>query len=224
MKLYPGIFFCFLCMLFYQQGHSQERTLKSSPQNQLLKVNKGEVVAQTKELIQEERVRILTSFTVKKGYLKFDYKEGDVYPLRRSKDGYDLYYAHDKLHGGKYKGVGINEYDPTDVIAVLVSPEGDLVKLKKFPLMDKTEMVDAFQKCNTCYTQELRFAGMQGNELLFTYKELMGVLDKVSIEDEFTYSFDPNQTIYFKGLTFKVSKATSNSIEYEIMESFDKKN
>lgn len=221
MKFYPGILTCLCLILLCQYAYSQERELRSSPKNQLLKAGVGEIVAETKEMIREERVRILSSFPVKKGYLKFDYLEGEVYPLRRAKDGYDLYYAHDRLKEGKYKGVGINEDDPEDIIAVLVSPEGDLIKLKKYPLNDKVEMTDAFQKCNTCYTQELRYVGMQGNELLFTYRELMGVLNKVRFENEFTFSFDPEQTIDFKGLTFRVSKATNNFIEYEILESFD---
>ena len=224
MKLYSGMLTFMFLMLLTLEGYAQERQLQSSPKNKILEANTGGVVAETKELIKEEQVRIRTAFTVKKGYLKFKYEEGTLYPLRRAKDGYDLYYAHDRLQEGKYKGVGIQEDDPEDIIAVLVSPEGDLIKLKKYKLNDKIEMTDTFQKCNTCYTQELRYAGMQGNELLFTYRELVGVLNKVRFESEFTYSFDPDQTIDFKGLSFKVSKATNTSITYEILESFDSLN
>lgn len=221
MKFYSGILTSLFLVLLCQNINSQERELKSSPKNKVLKVVAGEVVVETKEMIREERIRIESSFSVKKGYLKFDYKEGEVYPLRRAKDGYDLYYAHDRLKEGKYKGVGINQDDPEDIIAVLVSPEGDLIKLKNYPLNDKITMTDSFQKCNTCYTQELRYAGMQVNELLFTYRELFGVLDKVRFETEFTFSFDPEQPIDYKGMTIKVSKATSTSLEYMILESFD---
>lgn len=214
----------FITLLFVFTGfnfsYSQEWELQGTKLHMPLKADAGEVVAMTNEVIKEVRVQLTESFEVKKGFLKFEYKEGVIYPLRRSKDGYDLYYAHDKLIDGKYKGVGIHEDDPENVIAVLVSPDGDLVKLKKYKINDKVKMVDHFQKCTDCYTQELRYAGMKGSELLFTYQEVVGVLNKVRAEDEFTSTFYPDQIIEFKGLNLKILKATNSSIEYQVLQRF----
>lgn len=221
MNLFRGILLKAFLVLFCTLGSAQEREFQGTKLNVPLKAEAGGIVAESNEVTRQLQVQLTESFEVKKGYLKIQYQEGVTYPLRRSKDGYDLYYAHDKKISGKYWGVGINEDDPEDVIAVLVSLEGDLVKLKKYNIKDKVKMVDHFQKCSNCYTQELRFAGMQGNELLFTYKELIGVLNKVRFEDEFTYSFDENQLIDFKGLSIKMLKASNSSLEFEVLQSFD---
>lgn len=216
-KYFITLFLVFTGLSFsIAQGREFQGTKLHVP----LKADSGEVVVLSDEVIKEVRVQLTESFEVKKGFLNFAYTEGVIYPLRRSKDGYDLYYAHDKLIEGKYKGVGIHEDDPEDVIAVLVSPDGDLVKLKKYKINDKVKMVDHFQKCTDCYTQELKYAGMQGNELLFIYRELIGVLNKVRFEDEFTYSFDPGQIIDYKGLNLKMLKATNSSLEYEVLQGF----
>lgn len=216
-------YFITLFLVFTGFGFSfaQGREVQGTKLHVPLKSDAGEIVAMSNEVIKDLRVQITADFEVKKGFLNFAYKEGVIYPLRRSKDGYDLYYAHDKLIEGKYKGVGIHEDDPEDVIAVLVSPDGDLVKLKKYKINDKVKMVDHFQKCTDCYTQELRYVGMQGNELLFTYRELIGVLNKVRVEDEFTYSFDPDQIIDYKGLNIKMLKANNSTLEYEVLQGFE---
>ena len=82
-------------------------------------------------------------------------------------------------------------------------------------------MTDFFRKCNDCYTQELKYVGMQENELLFTYREIIGVLKKVRFEGGFTWSFAPGQMIEYKGLQVKMLKATNSSLEYEIIQGFD---
>jgi hypothetical protein len=46
-------------------------------------------------------------------------------------------------------------------------------------------------------------------------------LNKVRVEDEFTYSFDPGQIIDYKGLNLKMLKATSSSLEYEVLHGFE---
>jgi len=81
-------------------------------------------------------------------------------------------------------------------------------------------MVDHYQKCTDCYTQELIYVGMKGSELLFTYQEVVGVLNKVRAKNEFTSSFNPDQIIEFKGLNLKMLKATNSAIEYEVLERF----
>ncbi len=212
-----GIFLVFFCHV----GFSQEWELQGTELNVPLHAEAGEIVVAQDEMIKDIQVQLIESFEVKKGFLTFAYKQGDTYPLRRSKDGYDLYYAHDTKIAGKYKGVGIHEDDPEDIIAVLVDPDGDLVKLKKYKLNDKIKMVDHFQKCRDCYTQQLKYVGMQGNELLFTYKELIGVLSKVRLEDEFTSSFDPDEIIEFKGMNLKILKASNSSLEYEVLQGFE---
>ena len=221
MKLFQKILLTIFLVVFCTIGFTQEREFQGTELNVPLKTETGGIVGITTEGTKQLQVEMTESFEAKKGYLRFEYKEGVTYPLRRSKDGYDLYYGHDKKIGGKYWGVGINEDDPEDIIAVLVSPEGDLVKLKKYKLNDQVIMTTSFQKCTDCYTQELRYAGMHDNELLFTYRELIGVLNKVRFEDEFTFSFDPNQMIEYKGLTLKMLKATNSSLEYEVIQSFD---
>ena len=82
-------------------------------------------------------------------------------------------------------------------------------------------MTDFFRKCNDCYTQELKFVGMQENELLFTYREIIGVLKKVRFEGEFTWSFDAGQIIDYKGLQIKMLKANNSALEYEVIKGFD---
>ena len=221
MKLFRKILLHALLVLFCTLGFAQEREFQGTKLNVPLKAEKGGIVAITNEGTKQLQVQMTESFEVKKGYLKFQYNEGVTYPLRRSKDGYDLYYAHDKKVGGKYWGVGINEDDAEDIIAVLVNPEGDLVKLKKYKLNDRIVMTESFRKCSDCYTQELKYAGMYENELLFTYRELIGVLNKVRFEDEFTFSFDQNQMIDYKGLSLKMLKATNSSLEYEVIQTFD---
>ena len=216
-KYFITLLFVFTSINF---SYSQEWELQGTKLHVPLKADAGEVVAMSNEVLKEVRVQITEDFEVKKGYLNFAYKEGVIYPLRRSKDGYDLYYAHDKKIAGKYWGVGINEDDPEDVIAVLVSPDGDLVKLKKYKINDKVKMVDHYQKCTDCYTQELIYVGMKGSELLFTYQEVVGVLNKVRAKNEFTSSFNPDQIIEFKGLNLKMLKATNSAIEYEVLERF----
>lgn len=218
IKYFMSLLFVFTGFYFLS---AQERDFQGTKLHTPLKADAGEVVAMSDEVLKEVRVQITEDFEVKKGFLNFEYKEGVIYPLRRSKDGYDLYYAHDKKISGKYWGVGIHEDDPENIIAVLVSPEGDLVKLKKYKMKDKVKMVDHFQKCTDCYSQQLKYVGMQGNELLFTYQELVGVLNKIRFEDEFTYSFDPDQIIDYKGLNLKMIKATNSSLEYEVLKGFE---
>jgi len=221
MKVFRGFLLCVILVLFSNVGSAQEREFQGTKLNVPMKAEKGEVVAVSNEGTKQLQVKITESFEAKKGFLKFQYQEGVIYPLRSLKDGYDLYYDNKKLTQGKYWGVGINEDDPEDVIAVIVSPEGDLVRLKKYKLNDRIVMTESFQKCSDCYTQELRFAGMQGKELLFTYRELIGVLNKVRFEDEFTFSFEQNQMIDYKGLNIKMLKASNASLEYEVLELFE---
>ena len=221
MKIFRGILLGIILMLFCRTGSAQEREFQGTELNVPMKSETGGIVAVSNEVTRQLQVQITESFEAKRGFLKFQYQEGVTYPLRRAKDGYDLYYDNKKLVEGKYWGVGINHDDPEDIIAVIVSPEGDLIKLKKYKLNDQIIMTDSFQKCSDCYTQELRYAGMQGNELLFTYRELIGVLNKVRFEDEFTFSFDANQLIDFKGLNIKMLKANSSSLEYEVVSLFE---
>ena len=221
MKLFQGVLLGVLLIAFCPIANAQEWELQVTELHIPLKAEAGEVVAVSNEVIKDIRVQITAPYEVKKGFLKYQYKEGDTYPLRRAKSGYDLYYDNKKLIEGKYLGVGINEDDPEDIISVLVSPEGDLVKLKKYKMNDQVMMTDFFRKCNDCYTQELKYVGMQENELIFTYREIIGVLKKVRYEGEFTWSFDAGQIIDYKGLQIKMLKATNSSLEYEVIESFD---
>lgn len=221
IKLFRRILLSTLLILFCHSGNAQQWELQGTELHVPLKAEAGEIVAVSNEVIKEVQVQITEDYEVKKGYMKYQYKEGDAYPLRRAKSGYDLYYDNKKLIGGKYLGVGINEDDPEDIISVLVSPEGDLVKLKKFKMNDQIMMIDFFRKCNDCYTQELTYVGMQGNELLFTYREIIGVLKKVRFEGEFTWSFEPGQMIEYKGLNVKMLKASNSTLEYEVIKGFD---
>ena len=221
VKLFRRILLGTLFIVFCHIGNAQEWELQGTELHVPLKAEAGEIVAVSNEVIKEVQVQITASSEVKKGFLKYQYKEGDTYPLRRAKSGYDLYYDNKKLIEGKYLGVGINEDDSEDIISVLVSPEGDLVKLKKYKMNEQIIMTDFFRKCNDCYTQELKYVGMQENELLFTYREIIGVLKKVRFEGEFTWSFAPGQMIEYKGLQVKMLKATNSSLEYEIIQGFD---
>jgi len=221
VTLFRRILLGTLFIVFCHIANAQQWELQGTELHVPLKAEAGEIVAVSNEVIKEVHVQITEGYEVKKGYMKYQYKEGDTYPLRRAKSGYDLYYDNKKLVGGKYLGVGIHEDDPEDIISVLVSPEGDLVKLKKYKMNDQIMMTDFFRKCNDCYTQELTYVGMQENELIFTYREIIGVLKKVRYEGEFTWSFDPGQMIEYKGLNVKMLNATNSSLEYEVIQGFD---
>ena len=155
VTLFRRILLGTLFIVFCHIANAQQWELQGTELHVPLKAEAGEIVAVSNEVIKEVHVQITEGYEVKKGYMKYQYKEGDTYPLRRAKSGYDLYYDNKKLVGGKYLGVGIHEDDPEDIISVLVSPEGDLVKLKKYKMNDQIMMTDFFRKCNDCYTQEL---------------------------------------------------------------------
>ncbi len=221
MKLFQRILLGIVLILFYQIGYSQQRELQETQRNVPLKAEVGEIVAMSKEVIKDVQVQITESFEVKKRSLTYKYKEGVTYPLRRAKDGYNLYYAHDRLIDGKYGGVGINEDDPDDIIAVLVSPDGDLIKMKKDTLNEKIEMVEKFQVCRECYRKEFKYLGMEGNVLKFSYQKLVGVLNKLSFEEEVTFTYSQGQIIEYKDLKLKVVDATDTFVAYEILQAFN---
>lgn len=221
MKLFQRIFLGILLILSYQIGYSQQRELQETKRNVPHKAEVGEMMVMSKEVIKDIQVQITTSFEVKKRIFKYEYKEGVTYPLRRAKDGYNLYYAHDKLIDGKYGGVGINEDDPDDIIAVLVSPDGDLIKMKKHKLNEKIEMVEKLQVCRECNRKEFKYVGLEGNVLKFTYQNFFGVLNKLLFEEELTFSYLQNQIIEYKGLELKIVNATNSFVSYEILQQFD---
>ena len=207
-------------LMFNQPGFCQERELQSTQLNTPLQTDLDGIVVFSKELIKDIQVEITGAYEVKKKSYKYEYKEGMTYPLRRSKDGYHLYYDHDQLLDGRYKGVGINEDDPDDIIAVLVSPNGDLVRMKKSSMKDHIKMVETYEVCRECNRKEFVYLGLDGNQLKFRFQHFFGVLNKVLLEEEVSFSYKKFDIIEYQGAQLRIIEASPTSISYEVLESF----
>ncbi|MCA0931814.1 hypothetical protein LCM02_05070 [Lutimonas saemankumensis] len=199
---------------------SQERVLLSPELNKEMKAGPGELIASSKLMSRTLQVQILESFEVKSGFTKYKHLKATKYPLRRAKKGYDLYYANDKLVDGKYWGIGINQKDSLDVISVLVTPEGDMSKQKKYKIQKSIERIESLQPCNDCYIQKLTFLGQQDDELRFTYQLLSGVLNKISVEKEYSFRLQEDTIYECEGLRFTIINIDGSDLEYELLSSF----
>ena len=224
MNLLGKITFIISCVFIFNVGYGQQKELQTTALHEKLSCKTGEVMVVSKELIKNVQVRIIESFEVKSGFTKFTHQKGTTYPLRRTKKGYHLYYAQHKLTAGNYWGIGINEDDPDDVIPVLVNPNGDIDKMKKYKIQKKIEYVETFQTCSACYRAEFVYLGLDENQLTFSYKEFIGVLDKLSFEEELTVPLKEGLTIDHKGMKLKIHKASKESISYELLKAFNSLN
>lgn len=222
MKLSGTILLSVLCLLNYSNTYTQEKELQSTVLHKDLSCKVGEPIFLSEEVIKDVQVRILESFEVKSGFTRYEHQEGAIYPLRRTKKGYHLYYTQQKLIDGKYWGIGINEEDINDVIPVMVRPDGDLEKMKKYKIKDKVEFIDKYQSCSDCTRKELLYLGLGPKNIIFKYRELHGILNKVLFEEEVNAQKSEDQTLVYKGLELKIINATIHSIEYQVLKGFDK--
>ena len=220
MKLLPIAYLSFLFVLTPQFLSAQERVLISSDLNGPMSTAPGQLFASSKLLAKTMQVQILETFEVKSGFTKYVHNKDVKYPLRRAKKGYDLYYSNDRLIDGKYWGIGINQKDSLDVISVLVTPEGDISKQKKYKIQNKIERIESFQSCNDCYTRKLVYLGKENDEIKLKYQLLSGVLNKIETEKEFTFRLQEDTIYECEGLTFTVNSFKGSTLEYELLSTF----
>lgn len=220
MNLFRVMLLFVTLMICHHQGYSQQRELQGTELNIALKTDLGEIMVLSKEVIKDIQVQITSSYEVKKRAFNYKYPEGVTYPLRRSKDGYNLYYAHDTRIDGKYGGVGINEDNPDDIIAVLVSPDGDLIKMKKYKMNDHIKMVEKYEVCRECQRKEFIYLGLDGNQLKFKFQHFSGVLNKILSEEELSFSYKKYEIIEYDGAQLKIIEASPKFISYEVLQSF----
>ncbi|UCE94120.1 MAG: hypothetical protein JSV73_02235 [Flavobacteriaceae bacterium] len=220
MKLLSFALFSVLTLLMPFVVKSQERVLVSSELNKEMTAGPDQEFAASKLLAKTIQVQINEDFEVKSGFTKYKHKKDMKYPLRRAKKGYDLYYANDRLIDGKYWGIGINKKDSLDVISVLITPEGDMSKQKKYKIQDKIERIETFQSCNDCYIQKLTYLGKEEEEIKFKYQLLSGVLEKVLIEKDYNYQLREDTIYECEGLQFTINSIHGSTLEYELLSSF----
>lgn len=221
MKLSVTILLTILCLLNYLEGYTQDKELQGTVKNTTLTCKIGEPAIVSEEVIKEVKVRIIESFEVKSGFTRYMHQAEEIYPLRRTKKGYHLYYSQQKLIDGKYWGIGISEDDINDVIPVLVRPNGDLERIKKYKINDKIEFVDTYQSCSDCSHKELIYIGLESDNIKFKYRELHGILKKVLFEEEVFIKMDKDQTIFYKGVKLKILSIDQDSLKYQVLEGFD---
>ena len=200
---------------------AQDRVIIPAQLNKTMMASPGELFASSKLLAKTVQVQILESFEVKSGFTKYMHEKDVKYPLRRAKKGYDLYYANDRLIDGKYWGIGLNQKDSLDVISVLVTPEGDMSKQKKYKIENKIERIESLQSCNDCYTQKLIYLGAQNDELKFRYQLLSGVLNKIAKEKEYSFRLQEDTIYECEGLRFSIIDMKDATLEYELLSPFD---
>lgn len=199
---------------------AQDRVIIPAELNKTMMASPGELFASSKLLAKTMQVQILESFEVKSGFTKYMHEKDVKYPLRRAKKGYDLYYANDRLIDGKYWGIGINQKDSLDVISVLVTPEGDMSKQKKYKIEKKIERIESLQSCNDCYTQKLIYLGAQNDELKFRYQLLSGVLNKIAKEKDYSFRLQEDTIYECEGLRFSIIDRKDATLEYELLSPF----
>lgn len=199
---------------------SQERVLITPELNTSMVATPDQLFASSKLMAKTIQVQVLESFEVKSGFTKYTHAKDVIYPLRRAKKGYDLYYANDRLLDGKYWGIGINQKDSLDVISVLVTPEGDISKQKKYKIQEKIERIETYQPCNDCYTQKLIYLGKENDELKFKYWLLSGILHKVSVEKDYVFRLQEDTIYECEGLKFSIHNVNGSTLDYELLSTF----
>ncbi|WKK67560.1 hypothetical protein [Lutimonas zeaxanthinifaciens] len=221
MKLLSFACLIVFIVLYPDTLSAQDRVIIPAQLNKTMMASPGELFASSKLLAKTVQVQILESFEVKSGFTKYMHEKDVKYPLRRAKKGYDLYYANDRLIDGKYWGIGINQKDSLDVISVLVTPEGDMSKQKKYKIENKIERIESLQSCNDCYTQKLIYLGAQNDELKFRYQLLSGVLNKIAKEKEYSFRLQEDTIYECEGLRFSIIDMKDATLEYELLSPFD---
>ena len=71
-------------------------------------------------------------------------------------------------------------------------------------------------------TQQLIYNGRVGESVKFLYREFKGDIARTPFQQNITYDLKIGEVIGFKGARFKILKADNVSLEYEVIEHFDR--
>lgn len=205
---------------FYTSIYAQKREILKPELNTLLTREIGEALVTSGEIINTEGVKIIESFEVKCGFIKFQHLEGNFYPLVSIKKGLKRYYSQENSKDGKYWGIGINEENSEDKNPILISMIGVVAKIKNYEIQNKVKETTQVTLCTDCLRQEFIFNGKKGSIVNFAYREFYGNIARPSFFQNLEYDIEESNIIGFKGLRLRILKTTNTSIDYEILDSF----
>lgn len=159
-------------------------------------------------------ITIIKGSRISQSKMKIDV--GNIYELKGTSDGYDLYYT---VASGMIKGLAfpkdggkpkyfyamtLNSYSMADLV--------DDIEFTKESRPDGSK--DYFK-------QEFIFSGKTGNQIKFTYREYVNGLARPSFSQDLQYDLAESKIIGFKGLRLEVINANNVAIDYKIIKSFD---